>query len=161
MKSKMNFGVTGLFGSVLIAGTLLGSVNARSDVAPDDVVINDDLQVAATLTSNAGDPANGRNWFQDRKLGNCLACHQNEELAEQPFHGEVGPEMDGVGDRYSEAELRAIVVDSKKVFGDQTIMPAFYRTSGFTRPAGKFAGKSILTAQQVEDVVAYLLTLKE
>jgi sulfur-oxidizing protein SoxX len=68
--------------------------------------------------------------------------------------------MDGVGDRYTEAQLRAIVVNSKAVFGDQTIMPAFYRTEGFNRVAKKFEGKPILNAQQVEDIVAYLRTLK-
>ncbi|MEL6479950.1 MAG: c-type cytochrome, partial [Pseudomonadota bacterium] len=72
-----------------------------------------------------------------------------------------GPPLDGVADRWSEAELRAIIVNSKAVFGDHTIMPAFYRTTGFNRTLEKFAGKTILSAQQVEDVVAYLKTLKE
>ena len=65
------------------------------------------------------------------------------------------------GDRYSEAELRAIVINSKEVFGEQTFMPAMYRIEGLKIPREKFAGKPILTAQEVEDVVAYLLTLKE
>ena len=68
--------------------------------------------------------------------------------------------MDGVADRWSEAELRAIVTNSKMVF-EGTIMPAFYIDSGYERPLEDFAGTPILTAQQVEDVVAYLLTLKE
>ena len=96
----------------------------------------------------------------NRKLGNCLACHQNKDMPEQPFHGEVGPALDGVGSRWSEAELRGIVANSKEMFPD-TIMPAFYRTDGFNRNLEKFEGKSILNAQQVEDVVAYLLTLKD
>ena len=90
-----------------------------------------------------------------------MACHANSDLEDQPFHGEVGPSLDGVGDRWSAGELRAILVNSKAVFGDGTIMPAFYRDSGFNRPAEKFVGKTILTGQQVEDVIAYLLTLKE
>ena len=98
--------------------------------------------------------------FANRKLGNCLACHQNEDLRAEPFHGEVGPMMDGAGDRWSEAELRGIVVNSKMMF-DGTIMPSFYRTTNGARPLDKFAGKTILSAEQVEDVVAYLLTLKE
>ncbi len=57
--------------------------------------------------------------------------------------------------------MRAILVDSKAVFGDQTIMPAFYRTAGLNKVAEDFAGKTILTAQQVEDIIAYLMTLKE
>jgi len=81
-------------------------------------------------------------------------------MAEESFHGEVGPPMDGVADRWTEAELRGIVTNSKMMF-EGTIMPAFYVDSGYTRPLDDFAGKSILTAQQVEDVVAYLMTLKE
>lgn len=77
------------------------------------------------------------------------------------FHGDVGPEMNGVADRYTEAQLRAIVVNSKQVFGPDTIMPGFYTLDVGLKPAEQFVGKTVLTAQQVEDVVAYLLTLKD
>ncbi|MDD9921337.1 MAG: sulfur oxidation c-type cytochrome SoxX, partial [Boseongicola sp.] len=77
-----------------------------------------------------------------------------------PLHGEVGPPLDGVGERWTVAELRGIVANSKEMFPD-TIMPSFYRDTGYTRILEKFDGKSILSAQQVEDVVAYLLTLQE
>lgn len=147
--------------AALFAASVLGQANASSEVPPDKVVISEDLQVVASLTGSAGDVASGRSWFQDRKLGNCLACHQNDDLADQPFHGEVGPELNGVSDRYSEPELRAILVNSKMVFGDESIMPSFYRAKNGARTAEAFQGKPILTAQQVEDVIAYLLTLKE
>ena len=81
-------------------------------------------------------------------------------MTEQPFHGEVGPSLDGVGDRWNAAELRGIISNSKEMF-PETIMPAFYIDSGYERPLEDFAGKSILSAQQVEDIVAYLLTLTE
>ena len=116
--------------------------------------------VDVSLTGQAGDAAEGRKVFMNRKLGNCLACHENSDMPEQPFHGEVGPMLDGAGDRWSEGELRGIVSNAKQMFPD-TIMPAFYIDSGYTRALDKFEGKSILSAQQVEDVVAYLLTLKE
>ncbi|MEO1423509.1 MAG: sulfur oxidation c-type cytochrome SoxX [Pseudomonadota bacterium] len=119
-----------------------------------------DGSVEVSLTSAVGDPVVGRQVFANRKQGNCLACHMNADLVEESFHGEVGPPMDGVADRWSEAELRGIVTNSKMMFGG-TIMPAFYIDSGYERPLEDFAGKSILTAQQVEDVVAYLMTLKE
>ncbi|GGX60542.1 sulfur oxidation c-type cytochrome SoxX [Tateyamaria omphalii] len=119
-----------------------------------------DGTVEQSLTGQAGDPAEGRKVFANRKQGNCLACHTNADLAEESFHGEVGPPMDGVADRWNEAELRGIVTNSKMMF-EGTIMPAFYVDKGYERPLEDFAGKSILTAQQVEDVVAYLLTLKE
>src|SRR3546814_14565870 len=62
----------------------------------------------------------------DRKLGNCLACHANSDLSEQLFHGGVGPSLDGAGERWTPEQLRAIVVDSKAVFGEQSVMPGFY-----------------------------------
>ena len=144
----------------LIAGFSIASASATDVVAPDDVTITDDMTVEAALTSVAGDPAKGKDWFQNRKLGNCLACHANDDLSEQPFHGAVGPELNGVAERYSAAQLRAIVVNPKEIFGDQSIMPAFYAVKHLNRVADKFAGKTILDAQQVEDVVAYLMTLK-
>lgn len=134
---------------------------AVADTAPSDVAIVDGA-VAAPLTATPGDAVRGRETFANRKLGNCLACHANPDLeGEELFHGEVGPTLEGAGSRWNEAELRAIVVNSKQVFGDHTIMPAFYRDTGFNRPLDKFAGKTILDAQQVEDVVAYLKTLTE
>lgn len=150
MKNALGLGV--------IAG-LCGSMVFAEDVKPMDVAFSDG-GVEASLTGVAGDAANGRKVFANRKQGNCLACHMNEDLSEESFHGEVGPPMDGVADRWSEAELRAIVTNSKKVF-EGTIMPAFYVDAGYERPLEDFAGKSILSAQQVEDVVAYLGTLKE
>ena len=137
---------------------LAGAASAEA-VAPGDVKFEDG-SVAASLTGQAGDPAAGRNWFADRKLGNCLACHANSDRDDQSFHGEVGPTLDGAADRWTEAELRGIVTNAKMMF-DGTIMPAFYKDSGYTRVNSKFEGKTIMSAQQVEDVVAYLMTLKE
>ncbi|MDF2369161.1 MAG: sulfur oxidation c-type cytochrome SoxX [Rhizobiaceae bacterium] len=129
-------------------------------IAPDDVKFEEET-IVMSLTGEPGDAARGREVFTNRKLGNCLACHVNSEIKEQLFHGEVGPPLDGAADRWEEAELRAIVVNSKVVLGDETIMPSFYRVKNGARPAEKFEGKTILSAQDVEDVVAYLGTLKE
>ena len=133
---------------------------AMADAPAPSAVVFEDGAVMASLTGVAGNPEEGAKAFMNRKQGNCLACHMNADMEEQPFHGEVGPALDGAGDRWSEAELRGIVTNSKEMFPD-TIMPAFYRDEGFNRNLEKFQGKSILTAQQVEDIVAYLLTLKE
>lgn len=142
------------------AALFLCSGAYAGDVAPEDVKIVDGALMAA-LTHVPGDPVNGKEVFTDRKLGNCLACHQVDVLMEeQQFHGETAPPLNGVADIYSAAELRARVVNPKADNPD-TMMPAFYRVSGLNRNAAKFEGKTILTAQQVEDVVAYLLTLKE
>ena len=142
-----------------IAGIAIATVAIAETVAPGDVSFEDGA-VTASLTGEPGDAVKGKQWFVDRKLGNCLACHENSDATEQSFHGEVGPIMDGVADRWSEAELRGIITNSKMTF-DGTIMPAFYRDSGYTRPLKDFEGETILSAQQVEDIVAYLLTLKE
>jgi len=144
---------------VFVLGLFLAQT-AHADVTPLEVVSDDYGAVMVSLTATPGNAANGREVFMNRKQGNCLACHVNSEMSEQTFHGEVGPNLDGVADRWTQAELRGMVVNSKKVF-EGTIMPAFYRDSGFNRILKKFDGKTILKAQQVEDVVAYLLTLKE
>lgn len=151
---------------VLAAAITLGATLAvAADVAPDDVAFEDGA-VAQSLTGAPGDPAAGR-VVMNKGSGNCIACHEVTDLAEFPFHGEIGPSLDGVADRWSEAELRGIVANAKMMF-DGTMMPSFYRTSGFIRPGNGFTGKAVegdvtplLTAQQVEDVVAYLMTLKD
>ena len=148
---------------VLAASLLLAvgvAFTAKAETAPAEVAFSDG-KVNESLTGEPGDPEKGREWFAARKLGNCLACHQNPDLEELPFHGEVGPPLAGVGDRWTVEELRAIVINPKEVFGDGTIMPSFYRDTGFNRTHEDFAGKTILEPQQVEDVIAYLLTLKE
>jgi sulfur-oxidizing protein SoxX len=145
-----------IFGAVLGALVIYG-VGAKAD----EVVkyeIADGNSIPKSLTGMLGDPERGRKVAINRKQGNCLACHKMP-IPEQAFHGEVGPDLAGVASRYKEGELRLRVVDSKALNPD-TIMPAFYRNSGLNRVMKKFQGKSVLTAEQVEDVVAYLLTLK-
>ncbi len=129
------------------------------DMAPGDVKVVDG-EVSQSLTGATGAVADGRKFFADRKLGNCLACHSNSDMSEQLFHGEVGPTLDGVAERWSPEQLRAIVVDSKKVFGPQTIMPGFYSLEVGKDVRKDLVGKTILTAEQVESIVAYLGTLK-
>lgn len=145
-----------------IAGLALMAASgaAAGTVAPDSVPI-EDMELKQSLSGAPGDAVAGREAFADRKKGNCLACHANADLNDQLFHGEVGPVLDGVADRWNEAQLRAIVVNSKDVFGEQTIMPGFYTMKVGLNVAEDHQGKTILTAQEVEDIVAYLLTLKE
>lgn len=149
--------------SVLLVGgigiALFGSSILAETIAPGDVKI-ENLSIAASLIGAPGDPAEGKKVFADRKLGNCLACHANNDLAEQLFHGEVGPALDGVASRWTEQQLRTIVVNSKAVFTDQTVMPAFYSLDVGADVREDLAGKTILSAKEVEDIVAYLVTLK-
>ncbi len=142
-----------------VSGIVLIGVVAADVTAPGDVKV-ENLGISAPLTAQAGDPAEGRKVFANRKQGNCLACHANSDLKDQLFHGEVGPGLDGAGSRWSEAQLRTIVVNAKAVFSDATVMPGFYSLEVGENVRKDLVGKTILTAQQVEDIVAYLTTLK-
>ena len=101
--------------SLTLVCLFAGSSAFAGDVMPANVVFNDGA-IGVTLTAQAGDPAAGRKVFMNRKQGNCLACHANEDMSDQSFHGEVGPALDGVADRWEAAELRGIVVNSKMMF---------------------------------------------
>ena len=136
--------------------TLIAGAAAAEEFVAFKVVDNE--SIPQSLTGKPGDPANGRKVAINRKQGNCLACHKMP-IPEQQFHGEVGPDLSAVANSYSEGELRLRVVNPKIVNPD-TFMPAFYRPYGLHRVAKNFQGKTILTAQQVEDVIAYLQTLK-
>lgn len=114
--------------------------------------------IPQSLTGKPGDAAKGRKIAFNRKQGNCLACHKMP-IPEQQFHGEVAPDLAGVADRVTEAEMRLRIINPK-VINPDTFMPAFYRNAGFNRVLKKFKGKSILSAEQVEDLVAYMMTLK-
>lgn len=152
--------------TAITAGVVASGAYAE-DVAPTAVNYTEGA-VEQSLSGVAGDPANGRIIVGDKGQGNCVACHMIGDIAEEvPFHGEIGPMLDGAGDRWSEAELRGIVANAKVMFED-SLMPSFYKTDGFTRPGNAYTGKAaddtfgpLLSAQQVEDVVAYLATLKE
>jgi sulfur-oxidizing protein SoxX len=151
MKRKATMAGVGL------AAMMLAGVSVAGEQASYKVV---DGGIPASLSGKAGDAQAGKLVMIDRKLGNCLACHVVSELKDQPFQGEVGPPLDGAGDRWTEAQLRLIVASSKEIFPG-TIMPAFHQTGGLNRVADKFEGETILTATQVEDVVAFLKTLEE
>ncbi len=151
---------------VLAALTItVGLAAGAEEIAPQDVEYVEGA-IKASLTGTPGDPAAGAE-IMNKGSGNCIACHEVSALKELPFHGEVGPILDGAADRWSEAELRGIVANAKMMF-DGTMMPSFYKTSGFVRPGDAYTGKAapadlppLLTAQQIEDVVAFLMTLKE
>jgi sulfur-oxidizing protein SoxX len=141
----------------LLAGT---SISNAEIIAPENVTIVDG-EVAMSLTGSAGNAEAGATVFGNKKLGNCLACHANKDMVKQLFHGDVGPEMDGVADRWEPQQLRAILVNSKAVFGDETVMPGFYSLEVGQDVRKDLIGKTILSAEQIEDVIAYLSTLKE
>ena len=146
---------------ILAAAILCIGVSAAAAevVAPANVQIKDNA-VMASLTGKPGDVAAGRKDFADRKLGNCLACHADKDLSKQLFHGDVGPSLDGAATRWKPEQLRAILVNSKAVFGPETVMPGFYSLDVGKNVRKDLIGKTILSAEQVEDIVAYVSTLK-
>ena len=118
-----------------------------------------DYAIAAPLRGLKGDAQRGKQLVIDQHKGNCLACHALP-IPEEPFHGTVGPPLTDVGNRLSAAQIRLRIVD-EKLLNPQTIMPGYYRDPGkLNQIIGEYQNTTMLTAQEVEDVVAYLSTLK-
>ena len=153
-------GVT-LGGAAATAQDGVGSDRDAGLPRPDVVIAKGVATIPTPLTVTPGDAREGARVIADRRLGNCLACHAVGALRAEEFHGDLGPALDGVAARWDTATLRMIVVNARTVFGDATVMPAFYRVDGLNRVRPEFAGRPILTARQVEDVVAYLATLTQ
>ncbi|NNM73352.1 sulfur oxidation c-type cytochrome SoxX [Enterovirga aerilata] len=115
--------------------------------------------IPASLTGLPGDPARGRRIVADRTRGLCLLCH-SAPIPEERFQGDLAPPLAGAGTRWSEGQLRLRVVDPRRLNPD-TIMPSYLRRDGLTRVAPAWRGRPILEPQEIEDVVAYLATLRE
>ena len=105
-----------------------------------------------------GDPERGRAIVVKRE-STCLLCHSGP-FPEQRFQGDLSPDLKGAGSRWSEGELRLRLVDAARL-NPATIMPSYYRIGGLTRVAQNYRGKPVLAAEQIEDVVAYLKTLRD
>ncbi len=137
----------------LIAATLLALPLAGGAVT----VVGDGIPAA--LEGRVGDAARGRAIVATRQQGLCLLCHAGP-IPEERFQGNLAPDLAGAGARWSVAQLRLRLVDARRLNPD-SIMPAYYRTDGLTRVGRAWEGKPLLDAQQIEDVVAYLATLRE
>lgn len=146
--------------TTLVRCTLIGAMLA-GDAARADVTVDYEVRdgaIPAPLTDRPGVPERGRAIVLDPERGNCMICHPMP-IAEAAFQGNVGPDLAGVGRRYTLGELRLRVVDPKRL-NPETTMPAYHRVDGLHRVLDRYRGRPILTAQEVEDVVAYLATLK-
>ncbi len=132
---------------ILAVAALYASAAAAQGSIPD------------SLTGAKGDPARGRAIVANRQVGLCLLCHSGP-FPEERFQGDLAPDLKGAGKRWTEAQLRARIVDSRRL-NPSTIMPSYYRTEGHARVAPAFRGKPLLSAEQIEDVVAYLKTLND
>lgn len=115
-------------------------------------------EIPASLTGQPGDPARGRAIVTDRQTGLCLLCHSGP-FPEARQQGDLAPPLAGAGSRSSVGRLRLKIVHSRAL-NPATIMPSYYRTQGLSRVGQSFKDTPVLTAQQIEDVVAFLATLK-
>jgi len=116
-------------------------------------------EIPQPLTGARGDATRGRTIVGNRQVGLCLLCHSGP-FPEEKFQGTLAPDLKGAGSRWTEGQLRLRIVDSSRLYPD-TMMPSYYRVDGLTRVAPAFTGKPVLTAEQIEDVVAYLVTLRD
>lgn len=140
-----------------VAGWLLClSAFASAQISNYEVVGD---SVPASLTGVTGDAAKGRSIVANRQVGLCLLCHSGP-LPEDRFQGNLAASLAGAGSRWSEGQLRLRLTDSRRLNPD-TIMPAYYRADGLTQVAKNVQGQPLLAAPQIEDVVAYLMTLKQ
>jgi len=144
---------------VAIVATIAGGISwVQADATMQPYVVVGDA-IPASLTGVPGDPVRGKAIVVSRQTGLCLLCH-SAPLPEEKFQGTIGPDLKGVGLRNTEGRLRLRIVDSR-IFNPDTIMPSYYRLDGLERVAPAFRGKTVLTAEQIEDVVAFLMTLRD
>jgi len=115
--------------------------------------------IPESLTGAKGDPVRGRAIVASRQVGLCLLCHSGP-FPEERFQGNLAPDLRGAGARWSEGQLRLRIVDSSRI-NPATIMPAYHRSEGLVRVAPAWRGKPVLSAEQIEDVVAFLMTLRD
>ncbi|KFC63580.1 putative cytochrome c, putative soxX protein [Bosea sp. LC85] len=140
--------------TVLLLG---GLVSSRPGVALEPYVVVEDA-IPKALGARVGEVARGQDILRDRERGNCLICHQGADSAE-PFQGAIGPPLVGIGARLDAGQIRLRLVDSSRL-NPETVMPPYYRTEGLRDVAPAYRGKPALSEQEIEDVVAYLASLK-
>src|SRR4051794_10914841 len=142
---------TTLLAGALHAGTAGGTEGPGTVVAVGDAIVQ-------SLTGKPGDAARGRAIALGRDRGNCPVCHVLP-APDEKLHGNVGPSLEGVAARLSQGQMRLRLVDGRRL-NPASMMPAYYRLDGLKRVAAAYAGKTVLTAEEIEDVLAYLMTLR-
>lgn len=140
--------------SIIALGFLFASCS-EVPLVPENAIQGD--RIPAPLTQTAGNAARGAQIFASRDQGHCVLCHQVGAI-DVPFQGNVGPALDLVAARLDAGQIRLRIVDYQRVV-DGALMPSYHRTDGFHQVGEPYKGKPVLTAQQVEDLVAYLVTL--
>jgi L-cysteine S-thiosulfotransferase len=155
-RSRRRPSVEAIFGGVAAVLLAAGLAQAEEPLRPYQIVGD---AIPASLNGASSDAARGRAIVLDRRLGLCLLCHTGP-FPEEKFQGNLAPDLAGAGSRWSPGQLRLRLVDASRLNPD-TIMPPYYRMDGLTGVGSAWRGKPILTAQQIEDVVAFLATLRD
>jgi sulfur-oxidizing protein SoxX len=141
----------------LVVVALTSTALAQQPSSTSVAVIGD--AIPNSLTGAAGDASRGRAIVANRQKGLCLLCHTGP-FPEDRFQGTLAPDLKGAGGRLSEGQLRLRLVDSGRL-NPATIMPAYYKIEGLSRVSTSFRGKPVLTTDEIEDVIAFLKTLRE
>ena len=142
----------------LVAALVLAGCNGEPGaLVPEGKIVNDTIPVS--LTDRPGDTERGARIFVDRGAGHCVLCHQIQGLTAE-FQGNVGPDLSRVGERLSPEQLRLRLVDYQTV-KPGAVMPSYYRRHDLYNVGADYAGETVLSAQDVEDLVAYLAARKE
>nr|WP_076862617.1 sulfur oxidation c-type cytochrome SoxX [Bradyrhizobium mercantei] len=139
----------------LAAGLFAAGAPASAEELRPYTVVGD--AIPQSLTGTSGDVTRGRALVVERS-STCILCHSGP-FPEQAFQGDLAPNLSGSGVRWSEGQLRLRLVDAAHL-NAATIMPSYYRIDGLTRVGASWRGKPILSAEQIEDIVAYLVTLR-
>lgn len=147
-----------MFWALALPGFQVAGVQAAGPAGIQAFVRTDDA-VEKPLGGLSGDVTRGKAVVLDRRRGNCLICHALPAV-DEPFQGEIGPDLKGVGSRLTAGQIRLRLID-QSVLNPKTVMPPYYRVAGLHDVAPAYAGKPALDAQEIEDVVAYLTTLKD
>ncbi|KRD95945.1 hypothetical protein ASE63_12910 [Bosea sp. Root381] len=141
----------------MLVGAVLAAAGAPAAVALEPYTVVGDA-IPGPLGGLAGDPARGEGLLRDRERGNCLICHNGADPSE-PFQGTIGPPLAGVGARLDAGQIRLRLVDAS-LLNPQTVMPPYFRTENLHDVAPAYRGKPALSAQEIEDVVSYLASLR-
>jgi L-cysteine S-thiosulfotransferase len=145
------------FAALAAVIALLAGAAAAEPALKPYIIVGD--AIPEPLTGAKGDPERGRAIVANRQVGLCLLCHSGP-FPQEKFQGTLAPSLAGAGMRSNEEQLRLRIVDAGRL-NPQTIMPPYYRVDGLSHVAPAFQGKTILSAEQIEDVVAYLATLRD
>ena len=155
--SPQQGGVRDAVRSAAPARTTATTTATATTIAPGAYRVVGDA-IPESLSGTPGDAVRGRAIIANRQLGLCLLCHAGP-FPEERFQGNLAPDLAGAGARWSEGQLRLRIADPARL-NPATIMPSYYRTEGLNRVAPAWRDKPILSAQQVEDVVAFLRSLR-